>query len=503
MKSFFFQLILLALSYFSSGQSCLQEGISFNSQQKIDNFQLNYPGCSCIKGNVTIIGGNVENLHGLNVLTKLSGHLTIEKTESLLNLEGLENLDSINGDLFIKQNAALINLNGLEKLKFLGGRLLVGANVVLKNLSGLDNLEKTGYWGIDISGNQQLQNLFGLGGLTTISSQFRVQSNPRLSSLDGIENLTSVTGAVIIKNNDSLTSLEGLDNLESIETSLTIEGNFLLTSLTGLEKLSVVGNEIQIIDNYSLSDIEALGSLSAVGKNIKIINNASVLNLNGLEEVTELGTLILSNNGNLEDISGLRNLKIIRNWFEISRINELNDLSGIDGLEYVYGIVLANNEALKGISALEHVDGNSVYSLYISGNPSLSECDVQSICDYLVHPNGDYIVENNDIGCNTPAEVLDKCKSGIDEGPNVPFRFSFQFENSKNNSNLVILSSSDQIISISILNLMGFKVHSIPKWQIVKGENYRSINLSNLSAGIYIVRIEGEKTLIVSKIIII
>jgi hypothetical protein len=37
-------------------QGCLPEGITFTTQEQIDNFQANYPGCTEIEGDVNING---------------------------------------------------------------------------------------------------------------------------------------------------------------------------------------------------------------------------------------------------------------------------------------------------------------------------------------------------------------------------------------------------------------------------------------------------------------
>ena len=58
---------------------CLAEGISFQSQTDVDNFQTNYPGCTEIEGDVTVFGNSINNLNGLNVLNSIGGNLKINK----------------------------------------------------------------------------------------------------------------------------------------------------------------------------------------------------------------------------------------------------------------------------------------------------------------------------------------------------------------------------------------------------------------------------------------
>lgn len=56
-------------------QACLPQGITFSTQEQIDNFQTNYPDCTEIEGDVIIEGDEITNLDGLNVLNLIGGFL--------------------------------------------------------------------------------------------------------------------------------------------------------------------------------------------------------------------------------------------------------------------------------------------------------------------------------------------------------------------------------------------------------------------------------------------
>jgi hypothetical protein len=60
---------------FTHAQSCLPEGIVFESQVQIDNFQYDFPDCTEIEGGVVIEGNDITNLDGLNVITAIGGYL--------------------------------------------------------------------------------------------------------------------------------------------------------------------------------------------------------------------------------------------------------------------------------------------------------------------------------------------------------------------------------------------------------------------------------------------
>jgi hypothetical protein len=58
-------LILSGLLFSSTllfSQGCLPEGIFFSSQEEIDNFQTNYPGCTEIEGDVVISNYNYPKI---------------------------------------------------------------------------------------------------------------------------------------------------------------------------------------------------------------------------------------------------------------------------------------------------------------------------------------------------------------------------------------------------------------------------------------------------------
>jgi hypothetical protein len=89
MKKIILSLVAAAISItIVLSQPCLPEGITFTTQEQIDNFQTNYPGCTEIEGDVGIGGYDITNLNGLNVLTTIGGNLLIVES-ALTSLSGL------------------------------------------------------------------------------------------------------------------------------------------------------------------------------------------------------------------------------------------------------------------------------------------------------------------------------------------------------------------------------------------------------------------------------
>ncbi|MEZ5082592.1 MAG: T9SS type A sorting domain-containing protein [Bacteroidales bacterium] len=169
MKNFtnlIFAILFVNVTAFS--QPCLPEGITFYTQEQIDNFQTNYPGCTEIEGDVKIGeygGSDITNLNGLNVLTSIGGSLhigfigmyvTYWNNPLLGSLTGLENLTSIGENLWIMDNDLLIDLTGLEALTSIDGFLKIIFNDVLNSLTGLDNVQAETISDLFIQGNSSL-----------------------------------------------------------------------------------------------------------------------------------------------------------------------------------------------------------------------------------------------------------------------------------------------------------------------------------------------------------
>ena len=141
MKKLASAIFILFLVYgTASPQSCLPDGITFTTQEQIDNFQTNYPGCTEIEGDVIIMVDVITNLDGLNVLTAFGGYLKISENHSLTSLTGLDNVTSIGGSLAIWYTNALTSLTGLDNVTSIGGGLVIRNNNALSSLTGLDNI---------------------------------------------------------------------------------------------------------------------------------------------------------------------------------------------------------------------------------------------------------------------------------------------------------------------------------------------------------------------------
>ena len=256
--------VLIFCQFTASSQNCLPclpEGITFTTQNQIDSFQINNPGCTEIIGSVMIGGDGITNLNGLSVLT------------------------SIGGNLLIDNNTALTSLTGLDNITFIGWGLAISYNDALTTLTGLDNITSIGVGvgaGIGIMGNAALWTLTGLDNVTSIGGGFAIGDNPVLTNLSGLDNLTSIPGLLYIWHCSSLTSLTDLANVTSIGGDLAIIDNDVLTSLMGLDNIDAASiDSLHIYNNNSLSTCEVKSIcdyLATPGAIIEIHDNATGCN---------------------------------------------------------------------------------------------------------------------------------------------------------------------------------------------------------------------------------
>jgi hypothetical protein len=398
------KLLLFCLSSFISviliAQSCLPDGITFSSQDQINSFQANYPGCTEIEGDVVISGNNITNLNGLNVLTSIQGYVWIYENGALTGLNGLEGLTSIGEFLEISYNPALTSLAGMEGLTSVGGNIWVSDNASLVSMNGFE-------------------------GLTSVNGNFRIAYNESLNNLTGLEGITSVAGDLEIIDNDALTNLTGLGAVTSVGGTLEISYHEALISLTGLEGLTTIGAHIWIYDNTSLTSLLSLEGVTSVG-----------------------GTF----------------------W-------------------------ISNNDALTSLEGLDNIDANSIVDITVIDHMQLSNCDVQSICDYLADPNGEIFIENNAPGCNSVDEVEEACGT-TDINTHLNVKNITCFPNPFTAT--VILSvklQKPEKVSMSIYNNLGQLLINQEEENSTEGNYQLKWNAEEYSEGLYFYRIKVGNTI--------
>lgn len=313
-----------------------------------------------------------------------------------------------------------------------------------------------------IDGNPQLTSLTGLDNLVDIASNLVVSNNPILISLNGL-GAFGFTGVEIV-NNDTLVNLDGLNDLQDVFGMLIIEGNDALQNLVGLE--SYFGSLYFIVrNNQNLTSLEGINS-----------------DLNFVETVS------IQDNPLLTDISTLQNLNQILISFEIRNNDSLTNLDGLQFDDVISDFTIIDNDALVDISALSEIPLPSE-TLEISGNSSLSDCVISLLCDNITNTEIVF-VNNNGSNCSSNQEVEEACILDVNE--ELLESSITIYPNPTVNTLNVVFPPEIQLQRIDLFSITGKK--------IINAQT-TSIDVSELSKGIYFARIQTNQGTIVKKIV--
>ncbi|MEZ5082579.1 MAG: hypothetical protein R2750_03905 [Bacteroidales bacterium] len=376
-----FNCLLITFNLFS--QPCLPEGIVFETQAQIDSFQFNFPYCTEIEGDVTISGGwsgaNINNLDSLYAITSIGGRLTISQNPVLLNLNGLSNLTTIGDDLWIYNNDGLTNFSGLENLTMINGDLEIIGHESLISLSGLENINSSSINSILIRNNPSLSNCqiqSICDYLSTLNTSIDIYANA-----EGCNNPSEIASACGFEmpclpyGNYYFMSQYEIDNFQTdypycinLNGNVNIDGSDI-TNLQGLNTIHTIESGLWINLCDSLTNLQGLNNLHDIGDNLELSLNQSLTSLSGLESLTSIGGSLTIYDNMLTSIESLENLSSIGGWLQI-----------------VY------NDSLTNLAGLDNVDPNSLNQLIITNNFSLSNCEAQSICEYLVNQTEHYLL---------------------------------------------------------------------------------------------------------------
>ena len=450
MKIIFTSIFTFLICWQVVGQSCLPDGITFNSQEEIDNFSTNYPDCKVIEGNVDF-DDNVDftSLTGLSQIKEIKGDLTL-RARQFTNLNGLENLESIGGSFTLVRCHLLTNLEALSNLKSVGNNLRIQYNLRLLNLKGLENLESVGetlYLEFEGNSFEDFKNLKDVGALT-------IYQNDNIMDLQGLEGIRDSLKGLIIYNNRNLVSLSGLSDNLILTGVFEIRRNFELTDISAIEEWDITPEQAEITYNSKLSNCSIKSICQSIYACFYNIGNNGI-DCNSLQGLSAFCTgngnaptnptcfpnglkfdpnnidltlfhLIFPNcdeiYGNVEiemprNLLGLQNIKKIHGDLEISWGDRLTNFEGLHNLEVIDGDLILrwfeNIKNFEGLTSLKRINGridlNWADSLknfeglknieYIGGNIDISWANINSFkgLETLKRIDGDFAVAAADI----------------------------------------------------------------------------------------------------------
>src|SRR5688500_2133171 len=225
-------------------QTCIPSVIIFTTQQQVDNFPSDYPGCSVVQGNIGITGNDITNLDSLIFITEIQGSMQIGGSVS--DISGFSNLIKIGGSVINNLSSApfefpsLVVIGGnfntlgfnstylFPSLDSLKGDLTVyhlGSSAPDINFNDLDFVND-----VTLRGNIADYNVFA--SLDTIFGNLDIDENQLSVSINGFQTTQVVQGAISIFHNTQITGINGFNALLTCN-GLTVHHNNQLTSVSG------------------------------------------------------------------------------------------------------------------------------------------------------------------------------------------------------------------------------------------------------------------------------
>jgi len=505
-----FALLFTQITAFS--QPCLPQGITFTTQAQIDNFQINYPNCTEVEGDVSIGGfssSDITNLDSLNVINSIGGALGMgygfpgSCNPNLTSLTGLENLTYIGGDLTIAGNNVLTSLTGLESLTSIGGDIRIFNNNALVSLTGLDNIYEGTIIDIYINNNGSLSTCEATwlcdylanpnGSINIYNNASGCNNPPEVADDCGISIPCLPYGNYYFYSQDEIDSFQtGYPNCTELEGNIRISGSDI-NNLFGLNVVISIDGDLYFYDNNVLTSLGGLENVTSIGGKLQFTKNSALESLMGMEGLTSIGgSLIVGfyqglNGGNpwLTSLTGLDGLTSIGGSL---RIIDNAALTSFDGLENVtsigYDIKINQNHALTSLTGLDNIEATSIVHLIIINNSLLSTCEVQSVCDYLVSTNGGIDIHNNAPGCNSPEEVEEACITSVGE---ISFEETFTISPNPCSGFVKLRFTIDdqRFVILDLFEISGVKIKQLLNEEKIPGTYEVEIDLSSIPAGVY------------------
>ncbi|RMA57117.1 T9SS type A sorting domain-containing protein [Ulvibacter antarcticus] len=317
-----------------------------------------------------------------------------------------------------------------------------------------------------------------------------------VTNLNGLSQIQDVEQGLTIRHT-SIQDLSGLENIQNLSSSLIITDNSSLTSFNGLQNLETIYGQFAIAWNNQITDLNGFDSLTTVGEGtnygLLISANDNLISFAGLESLTSLyGVFEIHHNDSLLDFTGFDNLNSIYGFITVFDNDSLETFHGLENLSYCEDYLsITDNASLVSIAALNGFGGTEFVGVYIEDNPQLPYCSIVSVCDAIDDPIADVAIFNNAAGCNSVPEVEAQCDLTIAD-----VDLSKQLSVFPNPASEMLFISASEGITVkkaTIYSLLGAEL-------MVTSED--SVDVSNLSEGIYIIKINTNQGTITKKVLI-
>ncbi len=353
---------------------------------KLTYFNANNCSCNDYSGLAGLI--NVENFCWQNSRTLLD----LEKLiDAIANLEHINYMDLHGNDFSdISSLSKLKSKQTMTSINFWGGNV--------NDISVISEFENLITFQVPYNKVQDITPIKNLKKLKTV-----IARNNQITNLDGLKvnQLESLT-TLDLKTNQ-LTSIEGINAINSIQT-LGLYGNPELTDEKIKTTISSLTNLVNFSANISaIKDIETIYTLdfygtditteelmllkgSKLAQTVQKVNlvDTTIENLDAFSDCTSLTSISLYGNSNLQDVSGIANIKSLRT-ISLGKCSKLTDISVLE--ELLPNVTISGDNGTlralancKNLKRLRFLSNSSIYISNLSGieqMPNLTELYLQ------------------------------------------------------------------------------------------------------------------------------
>lgn len=367
----------------------------------------------------------------------------------------------------------------------------------IRELGWFQNLNKVG--SLSLSYIDGLTSLYGLHNIFSVSGSISITNVSNIKEIS-FDKLFLISGSLTIAGNSSLESIS-MNRLYIIFGDLNIGGNIsyylddeghgftsfptstsygnpLVTEIT-FDNLNSVRGDINFCKNESLSNLNCLSNMTeGAYEDLIIWDNDELVDITGISNLTVVAeSLAIVGNDRLENLSGLNNITIIAFDLLVSGNKNLKSLN-FDKIEKVGQILIENNMSLDNLTGLKNLD-EVAKVISVRNNIKLDNyCGIVN----LINNNGigSYLrVYGNLWNPSTYSSITNSdCESTLSIDNN--FITSIKvFPNPT--KNFININSEKEIFKIIIYNSSGKEL------SIYKNQN--RINIEHLSKGLYFVKV--------------
>lgn len=279
------------------------------------------------------------------------------------------------------------------------------------------------------------------------------RNSPR--NLYPLKNIVTVANSIYIRNCPRLESLEGLDDLVRVGRSLDINSNPRLLTTEGAPKLKIIST-LRIYRNINLEAVLGFDDLQSLS-NLQFFENPYIKSFEGLRNLREVGRFTINDCNLIKDLGDFKYLKLI------ARILELNR------------------------------------------NYSLTQCNIDAVCSFLVSPFAATYINGNGSGCDSRGQIESNCtptrESNIMED-RIDYDSVISVYPNPTSDRITIDFGKGNIVDTATVNIADNQGRVIISEKLTKVLMTANVSIASLSPGMYSLSVRVSNQLINKKIVV-